>query len=477
MPEDQQRTGATMTLLVASLGTLLLLINYTSPLTTLAPTAASLHAGLTSQTWVLTGTLVGLAALLLTMGSVADDHGRKRVFIAGAVVLALSTALAGSAAGIGVFVAARIVQGCASAALLAPSLGLVAHAFPAGPGRVRATGVWGAAVGLGIAVGPVYAAGLNAVFGWRSVYWVLAGLSAVLVVLAAVSLQDSRSDRPRRLDPIGVLTLGGGTSCLIAGLSEGRYGWGRPAVLVLLGAGLVLMAAFVATEARVREPMLDLSLFRSPGFLVAVTGATFTGLSLVGFMSYLPTILQKSMGLSPLAASLVLGVWSGLSFVFALQARRLPLVVSPSVQVGVSLLVCGVGEAALFGMRADRSYWWLLPGLAIAGVGSGVLNAALARLAVGSVPPDRASMGSGANNAARYIGSALGVAVMVTIVAQADPAGSPAATMAAGANDAVVAAALLCGVGALISLTTWYAEVRTARRTGPAPIAVEHTTV
>lgn len=459
-----------MTLLVACLGTLLLLINYTSPLTTLAPTAAGLHAGLTSQTWVLTGTLVGLSALLLTMGSVADDHGRKRVFVSGAALLAISTALAGAATGTGVFIAARILQGCASAALLAPSLGLVAHAYPAGSERVRATGIWGASVGLGIAVGPIYAAGMNTLLGWRAVYWGLSGLSVALVVLAVAGLRESRSDRPRRLDPIGVLTLGGGTSCLIAGLSEGRYGWGRPAVLGLLAAGLVLMAAFVTTEARVREPMLDLALFRRPGFLVAVTGATFTGLSLVGFMSYLPTILQRSMGLSPLAASLVLAVWSGTSFVFALQARRLPATVSPSVQVGVSLLVCGIGEAALLGMRTDRSYWWLVPGLAIAGLGSGVLNAALARLAVGSVPADRASMGSGANNAARYIGSALGVAVMVTIVAQADPSGSPAATMAAGANDAALAAALLCGVGALICLAVWYAG---ARATRPAAIAVE----
>jgi hypothetical protein len=137
--------------------------------------------------------------------------------------------------------------------------------------------------------------------------------------------------------------------------------------------------------------------------------------------------------------------------------------------------VCGIGEAALLGLRVDRSAWWLVPGLAIAGLGSGVLNAALARLAVGSVPADRAAMGSGANNAARYIGSALGVAVMVTIVAQAAPAGGPAETMAAGANDAVLAAALLCGAGALICLTTSYAQVRTARRARPAAIVAEHT--
>jgi MFS family permease len=104
------------TLLTACFGTLLVLVDYTAPLTTLTPTAGTLHLGPSAQTWVLTGTLIGLAALLLTMGSAADDHGRKRVFGAGALLLLLSTALSAAAPDGAVFLAGRVLQGCAAAA-------------------------------------------------------------------------------------------------------------------------------------------------------------------------------------------------------------------------------------------------------------------------------------------------------------------------------------------------------------------------
>ncbi|MEU6734434.1 MFS transporter [Streptomyces physcomitrii] len=467
--------SARLTLLTASFGTLLVLVDYTSPLTTLTPTAASLGAGLTAQTWTLTGTLLGLAALLLTMGSAADDFGRKRVFGAGAVLMLLSTALSAAAPNTGIFLTGRVLQGCAGAALLAPSLGLVGHAFPTGPARIRATGVWGAAVGLGIAIGPVYAALLEKAAGWRAVYWVLALLSAVVLLLTVFGVEESRNERPRKLDPLGVLTLGAGASCLIAGLAEGRYGWGRTMVVSLLVAGVLLLAAFVVVESRIPEPMLDLALLRSPGFVVSCSGALFTGLSIVGLMSYLPTVLQKSLGQSPLAASGILAIWSGLSFVAALQARRLATRVSAISQVAASLLVCGIGEAALYGMHEGDSWARLVPGLAIAGIGSGVLNAALARLAVASVPAHRGSMGSGANNTARYLGSSLGVALTVTLVAQASSSEGPAEATALGANDAVLAAAALCLVGALISLWGRIAERRAERAAGEdaGPAAVK----
>jgi MFS family permease len=454
-------------LLTASLGTLLVLADYTSPLTTLAPTAVALHAGLTAQTWVLTGTLVGLAALLLTMGSAADDYGRRRVFGGGAALMLLSAALSAAAPDTGVFIAGRVLQGCAGAALLASSLGLVGHAYPSGPLRVRAAGIWGASVGLGIAVGPVYAALVERAIGWRSVYWGLALLSAVVLALAA-GVSESRSERPRRLDSAGVATLAAGSACVVAGLAQGRYGWGRADVLVLLVIGVLLLATFVLVESRVAEPMLELSLLRNPGFVASCGGALFTGLAIVGLMSYLPTILERSLGQSPLAASGILAIWSGLSFVVALQARRFATRVRATTQVAGSLVACAVGEAALYGLHAGGSWLRVVPGLVIAGIGSGILNAALARLAVASVPPQRSAMGSGANNTARYIGSSLGVAVIVTVVAQGTSARGRAEALAAGANQAVVVSALLCLVGAVICALARIAEIRAARAPIPA---------
>ncbi|WP_406207324.1 MFS transporter [Kitasatospora sp. NBC_01560] len=436
------RPGAT--LLVVGSATALVTVAYTAPTPVLAATAEALHLGTSGRTWILTGTLVGLAALLLTAGSAADDHGRKRVFTLGVLLFAVAAAVAALAPGGAVFLAARVLQGAASAAILAPALGLISHAHPPGPGRVRALGAWGAAVGLGIALGPVYGAVVEQAVGLRAVYGGLALAAAALAVLAATVLTESRADHPRALDPYGVLTLAAGTTCLIAGLAEGRTGWARPPVLVLLALGVLLLAAFVLVEAVVAEPMLDLALFRDPGFVAATGGALATGLAVVGFMSCLPALLQSVLGLSGPATAGVLAVWSGVSVLSALQARRLADRMPSTTQLAAGLLLCAAGQAGLYGLAPDTPWARLVPGLVVAGIGSGILNAALARLAVSSVPPHRAAMGSGANNTARYLGSALGVAVTVALATPAHPG--------TGADHAVLASVAFCLLGAALPL-------------------------
>ncbi|MFJ9692032.1 MFS transporter [Kitasatospora sp. NPDC101183] len=454
------RPGATLA--VTSAATALVTVAYTAPTAALAATAEAAHLGATGRTWILTGTLVGISALLLTAGSAADDHGRKRVFTLGTLLVAASQALGALAPGGAVYLASRVLLGAASAAILAPALGLISHAHPPGPARVRALGVWGAAIGLGIAVGPVYGALVQQWAGWRAVGAGLALASAAVTACATALLTESRADRPRALDPYGVLTLAAGTSALIAGLAEGRDGWARPVVAALLAGGVLLLAAFAVVEAKVREPMLDLALFRDRGFLAATGGALFNGIALVGFMSYLPTLLQGVLGLSGPAVGGVLALWSGLSVVSALQARRLAGRLSAAVQLALGLLLCGLGEAALYGLHPDSTWLRLAPGLMVAGVGSGVLNAALARLAVSSVPPHRAAMGSGANNTARYIGSALGVALTIAVAGATRPGTAPA-TLAAGADRAVLVAAAACLLGTLVTLAL------TLRAPAPTP--------
>lgn len=438
---------------------------FTAPATTLAPTAQGLHAGAVARTWILTGTPVGLAALLLTMGSAADARGRRRTFAAGMVLLLLSSALSAAAPATAVFLAGRIVQGVAGAAVLAAGLGLIAHAHPAGHHRIRALGVWGATVGAGIAAGPVFAAVLNQAWGWRSIYWGLALLCEPAAVLAA-AVPESRSEHPRGLDLYGALSLSAGIGALVAGFGEGRGGWLRPAALSLLAAGALSLAVFAVVERRVAEPMLDPALWRSPAFLAAGTGALTTGVSVVGLFSYLPTELQAVLGTGAVATSMLFVVWSGLSTVSALLARRLATYITAQTQVAVGLLVSGAGQGAPYGLRVGGSCARLFPGLAVAGAGSGVMNAALARLAVSSVPADHGAMGSGANNTARYVGSALGVAVVVSVAAAAHGPTSAAAT-ATGANLAFLLSAAMCALGAAAVL----ALGRRARRPGATPAA------
>ncbi|MBX6355783.1 MAG: MFS transporter [Micromonosporaceae bacterium] len=436
-----------MALVLASAATLLVIMNYTAPIVTLPETAAGLHAGPSAQTWLLSSISVGLAAVLLITGSLADDRGRKRVFVGGAAVFTAATVATAAAPNAAVFIAARVALGAAAAALLAAGLGLVGHAYPQPHERVRATGVWGAMVGAGIALGPLIFAGLASVGGWRTGYWAFAAAGVLLVVAAVPLLPESRAPQPRPLDVPGSLTLGGGLAFLVAAVTEGRTGWLRPGVLLPTLAAVVLLAAFVAVEAVRREPMLDLSLFRRPLFVVASIGALFTGLAVIGPMSYLPVVLQRGLGMTPAQTAYLFTVWSGTSFLVALQARRLARRIAGRLQLASGLLLCGVGAAAMLGFVAADSWQRMVPGLFISGVGSGLLNAGLARLAVESVPAGRAGMGSGANNTARYVGSSVGVALTVAIVAAPD-----GAELNRGTNAALLVSAALAALSAVIAV-------------------------
>ncbi|WP_433461626.1 MFS transporter [Spirillospora sp. CA-128828] len=440
-------TAAALTLPAAA--TLLALMNYCAPAATLADTARGLRAGGTAQIWLMSSISLGLAAALLAAGSLADDHGRKRTFVIGAVALAVSSVACALAPNASVFIAGRIAQGAASAALLVTGLGIVGASFEPGPRRARATGMWGAMVGLGIALGPIAAAGLTVLGGWRLWYWTTVAAAALLALVAARALGESRAERPRGVDVPGLVTMSLGVAALVAAITWGRTGWTAPGVLALFAAAAVLLAAFTVVEARRREPMIDLRLFRRPAFLLSVTGALVTGLAVIGVMTYLATMMSLVMGLSPVAAALVLAIWSALSFVVALQAHRLPAHLPVRRLLAAGFALAAISELAMADMAPDGHWWRLAPGLAVAGVASGLTNAMLARLAVESVPADRASMGAGANNTARYIGASLGVAIVGAV---ATGSGHDPSALAHGTNVAMVASAVIALAYAALAL-------------------------
>lgn len=439
---QQDAPRRTATLAVTSAATAVALMTYTAPMVTLPDTAASLHTPLSAQAWLLNGTPLGLASLLLVAGSLADDYGRRRIFLAGTVALGITTALGALADSTWLFTLARVAQGAASAAILAAGLGLLVHAFPAGPGRIRATGIWGAFVSGGIAVGPVLAGAMATLANWRVSYVVLGSAALMVAAFAPRTLTESRAPRDGRPDLAGAATLGLALVALVAALTLGRDGWLRTPVAGLLVATAVLIALFTAVEHRSATPMLDLTLLRQAPFLASTAGGFFTGFAVIALFSYLPTLLQQTLPMSAMSTALLLMIWSGTSFLVALQARRLTGKVSPRHQLALGFALHAAAVLTMLS-AVDAGPWpLLLPGLVISGAGSGFLNAALPLLAVSSVTADRAAMGSGANNTARYVGSAAGVALMIAV---STSAGSPAH----GAQVALVVSAALGALGAV----------------------------
>lgn len=445
-PPSPPTAHPTATLAVTAAATTVTLMTYAAPMVTLSDTAATLGTPLSAQAWLLNGTPLGLAALLLVTGSLADDYGRRRTFLAGTFALGLTTALAALAHTTLLFTLARVAQGAASAAILTSSLGLLAHAYPAGPGRIRAMGVWGASVSGGIAVASPFSGGLAALADWRLPYAVLGLLALAVAAASPRALSESRAPRTGRPDLAGALTLGLAMVALLAALTLGRDGWLRAPVGGLLLAAVLLTAVFAYVERRSAAPLIDLGLLRRPPFLAATAGGLFTGFSVIGLFSYLPTLLQAANGLSAMHAAWLFAFWSGVSLLVALQAKRLAGRVPARRQLAVGFALHAVALLTMLGAVAADSWVRLLPGLLLSGVGSGLLNAALPLLAVESVPADRAAMGSGANNTARYLGSAAGVALMI---AAATASGSSPDELAHGADVALVVSAGLAVVAAV----------------------------
>ncbi|MER5306224.1 MFS transporter [Streptomyces sp. NPDC002773] len=465
-PPRGSRPGATLAVTAAA--TAVALMNYTAPMVTLPDMVAAFATPASAQAWLLNGTPLGLAVLLLVAGSLADAHGRRRVFLLGTLALGVTTALGALAGSTLTFTLARVAQGAASAAVLAGSLGLLAQAYPAGRDRIRATGIWGAAVSGGIALGPLLAGALS-LADWRLAYGALGAAALVTAAVgaralategAAVRLDPDPGPEPDpepgsdadaaapgggesapRPDIAGAAALGLAVAALLTALTLGRDGWLRPHVGVLLLATVALTALFVAVERRSRTPMVDLALLRRPAFLASTLGALFTGLAVIGLFSVVPTLLQGGSGMSPLGAAWLFVLWSGTAFVVALQARRLPARFSAPYQLTLGFVLSAAGVLALLGTLEGPAGSWprLVPGLVVAGAGSGLLNAALPRLAVDSVPPERAAMGSGANNTARYIGSSAGVALALALATT-------------GPDTAVLASAGLALTGAVLTL-------------------------
>jgi len=449
-PVSLPDAAAGRTLAVVAVSTLLVLATFVTPLATGGRTAAAFGTGPAGQAWLLSAMSVGLAAALLVAGAVADQTGRRRVFAVGLLLLALGAVAAAAAGSTGLFLAGRLLEGVGGAAVLACSLGLLSSAYPLGPARARATAVWGASVGAGTGLGGLLSVAVDTGEGWRGSYAATAVLAVVLAGAARLFLLPPGPLTRRRIDVAGPVLLIASLTCLLVGLVQTRSGGGPALVVAFLLSGAALAVAFVVTQHRVAAPLVDLALFRVPGFVAAAVGALVTGAAVVGVMSFLPTVLQRALGESLLAVTLLVLVWSAVSTVTALAVRFIPAV-DGRLLLAAGLALCAAGLAALAVLGNDASGTRVLPGLVVLGVGYGAANAALGRESVAHVPAERAAMGSGANNTARYLGAAIGVTLVVLVTVSGAPAGTDVG-LTAGWNAAALGAAGLSAAGALAVL-------------------------
>jgi EmrB/QacA subfamily drug resistance transporter len=405
------------TLLAVCTGTFMLLLDVTIVIVALPQVQTSLHASFSNLQWVVDAYALTLASLLLTAGVLADRYGRRLLFAIGICIFTLGSLTCGLAQSPLMLILSRSGQGVGGAIMFATSLALLGDSFR-GKDRGVAFGVWGAITGVAVSLGPILGGAITTGISWRGIFLVNVpiGVAAFLVTLWRVS--ESRVARPGRPDWLGFGLFTSGLVGLIYGLIRAsETSWGDPGVVTCLVAAGVLLSCFVFAEARIAHPMFDLSLFRTPTFSGGLIAAFAMNGSLFAMFLYLVLYLQDVLGYSALATGLRLLVSTGGMFVASAISGRLSERVPVRWLIGPGLCLVGVGLLLMTGLSGASSWTHLLPGFAVAGVGSGLVNPPLASTAIGVVLPSRAGMASGINSTFRQIGFATAIAALGSIFA------------------------------------------------------------
>ena len=413
-------------LLAVCLGNLMLMIDVTIVVVALPTMGRHLDASFESLQWVIDGYALTLAALLLTVGSIADRYGRRRTYLAGLVLFAAASLASALAPNAPVLIAARAVQGVGGAAMLATSMALLTATY-AGRDRGVAFGIWGAVSGASAAAGPVAGGLLTEYLNWQSIFLVNVPVCVLAVALSARVLAETRDRRPGRLDVAGMVTFSVAAGALTYALIRGAgNGWTTAGTLVPFGLAAVSLAVFLVVEARRTDPMLDLSLFANRSVSALLAAALLLQAGAFGYLPYTSMWLQSMLGDGPVRAGLTGSLaLSAAGFVVSAVGGRLLHHVSPKLPVGVGLLVLAVGDLLQARLSADAAGTRLIPGLLVAGVGMGLALPTLSSAVMSAVPRHRAGMAGGALNTFRQLGQALGIAVLGAVFSAGLGAGLP----------------------------------------------------
>src|SRR5947209_1791470 len=400
------------TLIIVSVGLFMVVLDNLVVNVALPSIHRDLGASIQALEWTVNAYVLAYAVFLLTGAALGDRFGRKRMFMAGIALFTLSSAAAAAAPSIDLLIAARALQGLGAAIATPLTLTLLAEAFPPAR-RGLALGVWSGISGIAVALGPLVGGAVTQAGSWHWIFWINVPIGAALIPLSAVRLRESLG-AARRLDLAGLGLASSGLFGIVYGLIRAQsIGWVHAEVLATLGAGALLVAAFIVQELRIREPMLPMRFFANRGFAVTNVVSLAMYFGMFGSIFFLSQFLQTVLGNSPLQAGVKLLAWTGATMVVA------PLAGFFSERIGSRpFMVLGLGlqAVALGWLTAESSltmsYTSMVIPFVLAGAGMSLVFAPAANAVLASVRTAETGQASGATNAIREVGGVMGIAVL-----------------------------------------------------------------
>lgn len=406
-------------------------------------------ASVSGLQWVVDGYTVVFAGLLLSAGWLGDRLGGKRVFQSGLAVFIAASAACGFAPGLGLLIAARVVQGLGAALLVPSSLALLQAGYSDRAGRARAIGIWGMVGGVASGSGPLLGGILAQALGWRWIFFVNLPVGMVGMLLAARWVHAGRRGQTaERLDVTGQVTgMVALLSITVAMVEAGRSGWSGPVAVAGFTVFVAAAAGFLLVESRVAAPMVPLSLFRNRELSAATAVGCLMNLGFYGQLFVLTLYFQQVRGDSALLTGLALLPQTGVIALGSWLGGRVTSHSGPRTPVIAGMAIGAAGFFALTIITRSVPYWALVAPMAATGFGISFTMPAATAAVVEGAPTQRTGVASGTLNASRQVGGAIGIALLGAFVA-GGPSGSTS-----GMRVAMIVAGLTYALATAIGLT------------------------
>jgi EmrB/QacA subfamily drug resistance transporter len=451
MQEMSEKATKTWVMALTSVASFMVALDALVVTTALSTIRVDLGASIEALEWTVNAYNLSFAVLLLTGAALGDRFGRRRMFAAGLGLFVAASIACGLAGSVGWLIAARALQGAGAALVMPLAMALLSAAFPREQ-RGKALGIFSSVTGLALIAGPVVGGAIAQGLAWQWIFWINLPVGIVLIPLIMRRMRESVG-AGSGLDVTGLVLVTAAALSVVWGLMRANSaGWTSLEVIAALATGILLAAAFVAWEQRVRAPMVPMRLFGARAFSSGVAASFLFYASMYGTLFFLPQFLQVAQGHGPFGVGLRLLPWTATLFVFAPIGGGLVnrLGERPLVVAGLVLQAIGMAWIALTA-TPGLPYLNLVAPLVLAGAGISLAMPAAQNAVLSAAAPGEIGKASGTFNIARFLGGVFGVAVQGAAFAATGSFGSPQA-FSAGFMPAIGLAAALSLMAAVAGM-------------------------